>query len=231
MKWLAMIVLLAILLAPCGAVKFTSGSDTNNNDNPDNNDVQWQGNPDDNTFSASEVETFGEHLVNGTLPNIPDGKPIKVILFHEGSGDEMTWEQILTNFQTTDNFFENDADKTAFEQENQDFKDGKPTAFPIHMKQCQRLLQYAAGEVSLSSDARMENLIGTIRIDNEGRQYNLPVVGLISRSKTDMGLIVYPDTEKDGINDNDRDLNGQNLKTPFTPGEFDQLTWFETVTT
>jgi hypothetical protein len=223
MKWLTWLAILVILLFPCGAVKFTSGTSSSSDNNRD--DTTWvTPSIDDNTYSASEVQKFGEKLIT-TISEVPDGKPIKVLVIH-GNSDEITWEQILNDFRSSDNLFESDADRTAFELENQRFKDNEQTTFSEHMKMCQRLIKFAADQVSLSSDARLSVLLGTIRIQNNaGTEYNLPAIGLISHDRDESGEIVYPSNEADGIVDDDKDL-----KAPFEPGDSDKFEWYSVTT-
>jgi hypothetical protein len=223
------LIILALILFSSGLVagkglSSSGGSTTSTTSSTasDNNrdDTTWvEPSVEDNTYSNTDIARFGEKLIT-SLPDVPDGNPTKVIVSH-GDSNEVTWEQINNDFVNSDNFFESDSDKSQYLKENDAFANGEPTTFAIHMKQCQRLISFAADKFDLNNDIRFMVPLGTIKTESKGHEYDLPAVGEISHDRDETGNVVYPSIDKVGITDNDPDF-----KAPFATSEFDNFEWY-----
>jgi len=204
-RFLVMALLLCFaFVGMAGAAWDTSSDDdsTESGNEEDSEEVEFPEADDKNIFSISETEKFGAKLFTG-LGDVPEGKPIKVLttngVITDGELDEAGWSQVINSFVSDDNQFETEADRQQYLQENEDFAAGVPNALPIHQKQLKRLLEHAAEEVDLSSEARIVVPMGTIFWENEGTVYNIPVFGAISYRSSQTGKVYYPDLEGEGF--------------------------------
>jgi len=233
--WLIVLLALAILAAPSVAVKFTSGgssSDTSDGTTSsiatdDSSTTNWE-NLDANALSSGVAEDAAKKLFNGTKFPISDStlKRVPIVtltiqgLVNNGQVTEDGWLAIKNAFESQSSMYENDQDRAEYLQENQDFADGVPSALPMHMKQCIRFAEFAGDYISLSGDAKLGVLPGTIRWQGaKGTLYNVPGIGLTSRKDSETGKILYPDLEGEGFKD---DI----VQVPYTPSSLDSFSWY-----
>jgi len=200
---LAIILFLISAATVCAVgIKGSSGSSSSGSDDEqrqDQNDVRYNQspNPGDNTYSNSEVIDFANKLITFEFPQIPEGNPIFVPLYH-GEQGEVTWEKVNNNFGPK--FFTGNADKARYDEENRRFRDNESTSFQEHMEVCKDLVAEAAKEAHLKKGARVVVPLLWMSVTNDyGTSYLMPAVGEISHNSRETGEIAVPGWDDDSL--------------------------------
>jgi len=215
-KALVAVILIFCLAFNAGAIKFktgdsdtTSSTDSSVDENEAENeevavDFQEEGY---NLYSRDELKEFSDKLfVGGTdsFGDLPEGTfkvPSLNGWIDNGDLKDAGWNQLANEFWASDECWETDADQTAYADESDKVNAGEPTDLAIHAKQIQRFLQYCANFENedgawLPEGAKLIVPRGTIKMENAGRNYNIPVFGAVSYKKEQKGQIWYPSLEE-----------------------------------